>query len=555
MDRLDVSSYDSLIRRAAPPPSLPKLEPPETVAEASKAVSKVVKSLESLRPPEVKIDVVEAVTKKAARFVPSGDAVAKKVEEILPPAPTLPDLQLEANLQEALKTVNEATEEVNKTFGLLKELITGQAEKVSTGIASAPATVDSLLAAYQTQVEQIRAAIPAFLLPLLPEDPTLAVALSGFALLSIVVGLPAFTLWNLRYGGYSGDLTPREVQQMLAEMDALLLDIRSAEQAEAGVPDLRRTARDKALQTFIQPLPEAIRQRTPDPVKVEQGLHALTVASLRRVREAEAVVVMDSDGRQSRSFARLLREQGIPKSYVLEGGFAQWMKDGLETRDSYESTLKEQLRQDLEAILQDESTPLGRINAFVTSDKGKLYLGLGAALSILILTNIKTCLQIAALVAATKLTVDAVTDRSYLKPRVGPDWVEPPPPKTGLAKLQEDAQNTIRQAKELQQSLAANITKLQFFMVRDLWDLPAGDALKLQEERRQRQPPPPPPASQPTPLPAATAVLTKAAPGEAAAANPEPQHSTLLGTEPNREGPSDSEVNGKAKEEGRPLEV
>lgn len=79
-----------------------------------------------------------------------------------------------------------------------------------------------------------------------------------------------------------------------------------------------------------------------------------------------------------------------PKSYVLEGGFAQWMKDGLETRgwgpvesvppflsevggaggtphrycakqdstglprgaprpnaDSYESTLKEQLRQDV----------------------------------------------------------------------------------------------------------------------------------------------------------------------------------------------------------------
>lgn len=52
---------------------------------------------------------------------------------------------------------------------------------------------------------------------------------------------------------------------------------------------------------------------------------------------------------------------------------------------------------------------------------------------------------------------------------------------------------SLPQAKELQQSLAANITKLQFFMVRDLWDLPAGDALKLQEERRQRQPPPPPP--------------------------------------------------------------
>ena len=48
------------------------------------------------------------------------------------------------------------------------------------------------------------------------------------ATLGTAVGLPAFSYWRSRYGGYAGQLRPEQAVQLLQDEDAVLVDIRWA---------------------------------------------------------------------------------------------------------------------------------------------------------------------------------------------------------------------------------------------------------------------------------------------------------------------------------------
>lgn len=48
----------------------------------------------------------------------------------------------------------------------------------------------------------------------------------GLAAAGVAVGVPAFAVWNTRYGGYSGSLAPGRVLEILSRENALVVDIR-----------------------------------------------------------------------------------------------------------------------------------------------------------------------------------------------------------------------------------------------------------------------------------------------------------------------------------------
>jgi rhodanese-related sulfurtransferase len=419
--------------------------------------------------------------------------------EVLPkvptPAPAVPPAA-EPSPEQSAAAVNDAVKEASATLDTFLKTVTGKSAEASTQIKNllyavqhapqtAQAKADAVLALYHAQMQAIYDGIPPILLPLFPEDPNVLAASGAAAFLGATVVLPYLTIYNLRFGGYAGNLSAEDMQELLRNSSALLVDIRAeAELEESGVPDLRRSARGKAISTPPERLEPSVRRRTKRPVQAEKMLQAMTIASLRRVRRARDVIVMDSNGSQAKAMARLLREKGIRRPYILEGGYKGWVDQGLGTQAAYSVSASEAIKQDLEQMSQEDDNLLGRVNQFLSTDEGKIYVATGVGLSALVLANLKLVLEAAAVVGAAKLGVDAITDRSYARPRVGPGPrpPPPPPPKTGLAKIQEDAQNLVRQAQELQASIVSNYGKLQLMMLREQWAIPAGDAYKQYED-------------------------------------------------------------------------
>jgi len=464
---------------------------PEAVATKVEAAGT---ALSKAATPEVmakKAAAVDVIQKAAATAKPAVEAAAPAV--VPTPLPTLPAAG-PSETEQGFRALLESTRRV------VDDIVA-----VPTAIANFPGKVvgDAVAAvqAFQAEVVAFRASLPGVLQPLAPEDPNALIA-TGLALgLILFVGVPALTLYNVRYGGYSGDRAPAEVLQMLRESNTLLVDIRSPAEVVLGVPDLRRSARGKAIRVAPVTLPASVRRRSRDAAQVERTLQALTVASLRRARDAEAVVVMDQTGKLGREFARILKSKGINNAFVMVGGYEQWTQDRLGIRARYETDVTETLRQDVAAMTEEEDNPIGQAVAFVRSGEGKLKIGLGLGAGAVVAAYPQQAALLGALALSAKLVVDGVTDGSYNRPRVGPDGEEPPP-KEGIEKLQEDFQEALDRAQDLQQQLGGGLERLQFMLMKDLWGVPAGDTLKLLEDRSAGArkpvvlPPAPPPPTE-----------------------------------------------------------
>lgn len=62
---------------------------------------------------------------------------------------------------------------------------------------------------------------------------------------------------------------------------------------------------------------------------------------------------MDADGSQSKGIARSLRKIGIKKSYLVQGGFQSWVKQGLRIKELKPETTLTVLNEEAEAILEE----------------------------------------------------------------------------------------------------------------------------------------------------------------------------------------------------------
>jgi len=277
-------------------------------------------------------------------------------------------------------------------------------------------------------------------------------------LTAATLAVPLAALYELRYGGYSGDFSPKRVQELLKSTNAVLVDIRPELEREAGgVPDLRRSARDKVLTVELQPLEDYLRGQVADPREVELNRYAFTIANQEQVRKASRVIVMDKNGADSVRLARLLRGLGVGRPYTMAGGYRAWVRSGLRTKPEYTSEPVDVFKEEVQALAQEDDNLLGQLNALISTPEGRLLLagrvGLGSGLAVLIAANLQLVIAGTAAVGLAKLGVDrvkaAVTKQA-----------DPQTPLSPLDRFLEQADDAIQRATDLQDGVIRAVSSL-----------------------------------------------------------------------------------------------
>ncbi|XP_022631851.1 calcium sensing receptor, chloroplastic isoform X2 [Vigna radiata var. radiata] len=203
-----------------------------------------------------------------------------------------------------------------------------------------------------------------------PNDPIIPF----FVLLGSSATLWAF-YWLWTYGGYSGDLSPKSALELLSEdANAALIDIRSEELRERdGVPDLRRAARFRYASVTPLEVDGSIRKLLKSGRDLEDSLIAVIIRNLKTVKDSSKVIVLDADGTRSKGIARSLKKIGVKNTYLVEGGFQSWMKQGLRIKELKPETALSILNEEAEAILQEISPSPWQLLGYGTVFVGGLY--------------------------------------------------------------------------------------------------------------------------------------------------------------------------------------
>ncbi|OIW14687.1 hypothetical protein TanjilG_33029 [Lupinus angustifolius] len=161
--------------------------------------------------------------------------------------------------------------------------------------------------------------------------------------------------WLWTYGGYSGDLSPKAAFELLAgNKDATLIDIRTeASEEKDGIPDLRRAARFR----YASVSPLEVDGSTSKLLKSGRDLYdSLTAAVIRNLKiDSSKIIVLDADGTRSKGIARSLRKIGFKNTYMVQGGFQSWVKQGLRIKELKTETAFSILNEEAEAILEEVS--------------------------------------------------------------------------------------------------------------------------------------------------------------------------------------------------------
>ncbi|XP_047175523.1 calcium sensing receptor, chloroplastic-like [Vigna umbellata] len=66
---------------------------------------------------------------------------------------------------------------------------------------------------------------------------------------------------------------------------------------------------------------------------LEDSLIAVIIRNLKTVKDSSKVIVLDADGTRSKGIARSLKKIGVKNTYLVEGGFQSWMKQGLRIKE------------------------------------------------------------------------------------------------------------------------------------------------------------------------------------------------------------------------------
>lgn len=167
---------------------------------------------------------------------------------------------------------------------------------------------------------------------------------------------------QLQYGGYSGDLAPASAFDLLKkEANIVLIDIRSEGSRESeGIPDLRRQARFKAASVEQFKVQGSLQRMLKNAADAEAAITAAAIKNLKNVQRNTKVILLDSDGSQSKSIARALKKAGIKMPYRIEGGFRAWEGNGLRIKQVGSETALTIIKEETEAILDEvKPTPSG----------------------------------------------------------------------------------------------------------------------------------------------------------------------------------------------------
>ncbi|XP_027928745.1 calcium sensing receptor, chloroplastic [Vigna unguiculata] len=185
-----------------------------------------------------------------------------------------------------------------------------------------------------------------------PNDPIIPF----FVLVGSSATLWAF-YWLWKYGGYSGDLSPKSALELLSEdAKAALIDVRSEELREKdGIPDLRRAARFRYASVTPLEVDGSIRKLLKSGRDLEDSLIAVIIRNLKTVKDSSKVIVLDADGTRSKGIARSLKKIGVKNTFLVQGGFQSWMKEGLRIKELKPETALSILNEEAEAILEEVS--------------------------------------------------------------------------------------------------------------------------------------------------------------------------------------------------------
>ncbi|MQL86973.1 hypothetical protein Taro_019503 [Colocasia esculenta] len=221
-----------------------------------------------------------------------------------------------------------------------------------------------------------------------PNDPVVQ-----FTLIFIGSTTLGFSYWILKYGGYSGDLSPETTLELLkSDEDAVLIDVRPEARdfhvclltfyivsvnmhfylkdlrERDGVPDLRRRARFRYASVNLPKIDDSSRKLLRSARDVDDALISVVIQNLKAVKDGTKIIVLDASGDQSKAIARSLRRLGVKAS-----GFRSWVKSGLRIKELQSETTLSVLNEEAEAILDDlRPTPLQIFGYSLAMRQGKV---------------------------------------------------------------------------------------------------------------------------------------------------------------------------------------
>ncbi|CAM6048352.1 unnamed protein product [Sphagnum compactum] len=183
-----------------------------------------------------------------------------------------------------------------------------------------------------------------------PENPLTPVLLVVGG--TLCIGL---SYWQVRYGGYSGDLIPTSALDLLKkDGNAVLVDLRSqVEREKDGVPDLRRGARSRSATVEAFKVEGSLRNKLNNPKEIDTIITAAIICNLKGLKPSSKVIVMDEDGSHSKAVARALHRFGIKRRYRMDGGFRAWNASGLRTKPEGTETAITVLKEDTEDFIEE----------------------------------------------------------------------------------------------------------------------------------------------------------------------------------------------------------
>ncbi|EIE20768.1 hypothetical protein COCSUDRAFT_67224 [Coccomyxa subellipsoidea C-169] len=289
-----------------------------------------------------------------------------------------------SSLQEAasgaLSSVNEATSgAVDSALSVYKELADGFGDATSSVqeslAASTSAASSAAEAAAGSLPEPVRSALSTVGEPLgnalsqVAANPVLLAATLG-----ATVGLPALSWWRGRFGGYAGLLQPSNALDVLQNEDAVLVDMRSEdERVRDGVVGLRG-ALGKGAAVPLPYIGGDLARNVRNANQLSFEIAAAVVSGLAQVSSRTKLLVLDGGGsRNAIQLARTLRSVGLPRAYVVEGGYRQWLNEGLPAKQGasdYATSPADVIGERVALLAGTTSSSLGRPTTVVAAGAG-----------------------------------------------------------------------------------------------------------------------------------------------------------------------------------------
>jgi len=166
-------------------------------------------------------------------------------------------------------------------------------------------------------------------------SPETLLATAAYAVGAYVLLPPLLSAASALTRGYAGELAATDLLERLLARSCVLVDIRSdAVRVSSGEPDLPQSARGCFVHWPVQRISRKERGQVSDPDGIEAETTGLQIANLKKLSKGKAVVIMDDgNSRSAKIIARRLAREGYGKAYVLGGGFGEWKRASLRTRE------------------------------------------------------------------------------------------------------------------------------------------------------------------------------------------------------------------------------